>query len=336
MSFISISEYDLRERAARARASYPAIRAFSPLAFAHVNFPTRVSEEGELRRYADIMYETLPIQEWMEAKRYNEDEAEAIRRLADQIYQITGELFERPVQALMCLFPPIPIVRVIERIAQARRSRLNVFEIGPGSGYLGAYVLNLGHRYAAMDNCQSLYLWQNRLFGKLCTHYRECALEEDPSGAANLFAFQGTHVPWWHFSRWHESEPGAADIFVCDAALGEMDIFAREYILRIARRMIGNSGTFLFQNLGEERFTQRAQLEMRLAGLGLRLFNFGGVTICSERDLGDLFSALDAAHLGSGRKKLSPSEFLTIKTDNLLESYHFFEFIGFGKRPIRR
>jgi hypothetical protein len=39
-----------------------------------------------------------------------------------------------------------------------------VFEIGPGSGHLRAYLLNLGHRLIAMGVTQSLYLWQNRLF----------------------------------------------------------------------------------------------------------------------------------------------------------------------------
>jgi hypothetical protein len=143
--------FDAAERSARVDASYPAIRAFSAVAFAQVNFSVRVEEERELVRYADIIQETLSRQEYLEARTFSEAEVEAILRVVTQVRMLTGELYGRTVQPLMCLFPPIAILRAVEAIAGARGRRLKIFEIGPGSGYLGAYLINAGHSYASMD-----------------------------------------------------------------------------------------------------------------------------------------------------------------------------------------
>jgi hypothetical protein len=118
MKYLSIDEYDAVERASRITASYPAIRAFSPVAFSsQVNFPTRVAAEEELRRYSDITYELLVQKEWLETKLYSKQEADLILQLVEQIEATTADLFGRRTTPLMCLFPPMPIVRAVEAIA---------------------------------------------------------------------------------------------------------------------------------------------------------------------------------------------------------------------------
>jgi hypothetical protein len=134
MRHLSIADYDAKEREACISASYPALRCFSPIAFAQASFPTRAAAEAELIRYADIMYETLPRCEYLEERTFIEAEAEAIMKLSGQIRAVTTKLFGRTVQPLMCLFPPIPIVRAVEAIAKTRGRGLRIFEIGPGSG----------------------------------------------------------------------------------------------------------------------------------------------------------------------------------------------------------
>lgn len=238
MGHLSIEEYDALEREARIAASYPAIRAFSPVAFSQVNFPTRVAHEQELRRYADIMYELLPRQDWLDTKRYTEREAGAIQKVVSQIYEVTARHFQKPVAPLMCLFPPIPIVRAVEAIASVVDRRLKIFEIGPGSGHLGAYLINAEHRYAAMDNCQSLYLWQNRFFSGIATDYSEWASRE--MRQRHVFERSVTHIPWWDFAQIYAGVPPMADVVICDAALGEMDVFAVRYVLRLAKLMLTN------------------------------------------------------------------------------------------------
>jgi hypothetical protein len=332
MQYLSVEEYDRNETAARIGASYPAIRAFSPVAFAQVNFPARVSDERELRRYADIMYELLPRQEWLETKRYSEREVEEIRRLVQQIQTVTASLFGRSVQPLMCLFPPIPIVRAVEAIAHSRRRRLRVLEIGPGSAHLGAYLLNLGHQYFAMENCQALYLWQNRFLVNLVDEFSEWAMATDRGKTLA----RCVHIPWWHFATFHEALPISADIVICDAAMGEMDTFALYYILRLSEQIVSSSdcGSFIFQNLGEERVNQRARVDAIFQQLGFKLRQVEGVSIyCARGNVdGVLRDATRLPPLGSANANAlsAPSDFLSIDRSQLLESYGFFDFIKLG------
>lgn len=167
MRHLSISTYDAEERKARVTATYPALRAFAPVVFNMVQFPGRVTDESELIRYSDAMHETYSRHVFLERMTYSETEAAAIQQVVQQVKCITAQNFGRSVHPLMCLFHNIPLLRAIEIIAKARGRRLRIFEIGPGSGYLGAYLINAGHTYAAVDVTQALYLWQNRLFSEI-------------------------------------------------------------------------------------------------------------------------------------------------------------------------
>ncbi len=151
---LSIAAYDAAEAVARLEASYPALRGFAPAAFSQVSFPACVSDERELRRYADIMYEFLPQRPYLEAVICSHEEAALIVKVADDIKSVTVSCFGESVQPMMGLFPPFALIRVVEALA-AGVGRLTILEIGPGSGYFGAYALRRGHRYLAMDNCQS-------------------------------------------------------------------------------------------------------------------------------------------------------------------------------------
>jgi len=331
---LSIALYDQRENEARVLASYPALRAFFPAAFVQVNFPVRVTHEAELRRYADIMYETRSRKEWLNAKLYSQTEAEAMLRLSTQVEQLTARLFDRPVQPLMCLFAPIDLVRVVEHLAAAVGRRLTVLEIGLGSGHFAAYLLNAGHRVIAVDNCQALYLWQNRLLST-------CDLDEWAAADVRTFPARGasaqaTHVPWWQFSRFHQCPPVIADIVICDAALGEMDHFGFRYVVNVAKALTAQSdvGCFLYQNLGEERFQQRPFVEQYLTALGFRFHGVGGVSVFVGSDkfpTRSIESLTEPPPWGGAQSMALPAQFLPLDQAKFLESYAFFDFIGLGR-----
>jgi hypothetical protein len=101
-----------------------------------------------------------------------------------------------------------------------------------------------------MDNCQALYPWQNRLLNKIAGDCDEWASRD--ASPAQVFEKRATHIPWWRFAKFFQRLPAKADVVVCDAALGEMDVFALRYVIWIARQMIAESdcGAFVFQNLG--------------------------------------------------------------------------------------
>jgi hypothetical protein len=321
---LSIDRYDELEREARIKASYPEIRAFSPLTFSQVNFPARVSDERELIRYADIMYELLPREQTLSTKAFSKREALIINQMAGQIADLTEKRYGRRIRPLMCLFPQVPILRAVEWLAQQAGRRLTVMEIGPGSGHFGGYIINMGHRYIAADITQALYLWQNRLFGDIAESFTEYA-------SAETIVFTDTqahHIPWWHLSRLHKDVPFQADVVVCDAAIGEMDSFAVPYILRISREILkhSNVGCFLYQNVGVENVTPQSAVRAQLERLGFKGAVASGVSVF----------ALDAAlpprvlpTIGTEASLLAPIEFLDTR-GSLLESYEYFDFIGRG------
>lgn len=53
--FLSIEAYNRNALSAQVTAAYPALRAFAPTTFSQINFPSLVSDEIDLCRYADIM-----------------------------------------------------------------------------------------------------------------------------------------------------------------------------------------------------------------------------------------------------------------------------------------
>ena len=129
---LSVRAYSRLEKLARQRASYPAIRCFTPKAFERVGFPTRVSHEMELRRYADIMCEISDRDRWLKRVGFSAAEQTMILGLRAAVSALTLRLFEREVEPFLCLFPSTPIMRVIESVARRLGRRLRIMEIGPG------------------------------------------------------------------------------------------------------------------------------------------------------------------------------------------------------------
>lgn len=133
--------------------------------------------------------------------------------------------------------------RIIDALSNIAKRRLSVFEIGPGSGYLGAMLTRAGHKYGSMDNTQSLYLWQSKLYSALAgDDYVELVFK----GEGQLDKAKIVHVPWWRFVGFQDSMPVSADIVICDHAIAEMTQHARRYVLEAAKAMIVKDGPKLF------------------------------------------------------------------------------------------
>jgi hypothetical protein len=328
---IPIRQYDDRERQATSRLSYPAIRAFRPAAFIQANFPARISDERELIRYCDIMNELDSEQLFFREKLYSRAEAALMASISAEIEALTDKLFSRPTQPFMCLFAPISMLRAVVALCQ-NTPNATVMEIGPGSGLLGAYLiqasrqfgdLNLRLRYRSTDNAQALYLWQNRLFGHLGGNgFADYALvEQMPISVEEPVA----SIPWWHFAE-NFKRPWKVDLVVCDAAMGEMEAFAANYIVRLAAEMLKESpiGAFIFRHIGEQRINSMAYVESRFAAAGFKKYEADGVVVHSLRPI-----TLPARFLpvGGDEKMRTASEFLKIDRAKLLDSYSFFDFV---------
>jgi hypothetical protein len=321
--YVSVAEYDAREAAATARLSYPAVRAFRPAAFSAANFPTRVGAEGELVRYCDIMNELEDAERYYRTASYSKTEAGLMRRTCEVVENLTAELFDRPTQPFMCLFPPLEVLRTVAAIAPEDAS---ILEIGPGSGMLGSYLVQLGYSYRAVDNTQALYLWQSRLFSALAHNDfvdYATALKLPPNVTSRV-----AQIPWWHFAEAYKA-PFKADVIICDGALGEMETFAVYYIIRMAAAIAVECPhvAFLYRSVGEPRITSQATIEQIFALAGFQRQQCGSVTI---HTLNPISLPETPPPLGNSSPLMRADQFLSLNDAKVLDSYSFFDFMKLG------
>jgi hypothetical protein len=327
---ISIDIYNESERLGLINSIYPANRAFKPAAFSIANFPTRVSTETELFRYSDIMNELDDRKFFCSEKLYSNNEIELFKKSSEAVRSITKDL-GRETSPYMSMFPPISVLRVLNLLTvnEIKVRPVNILEIGPGSGYLGSYIINTNHlahfnksshplNYCAVDNTQALYIWQNLFFSALELDFFDFA-DSRNDHLPKYFDNKVQMVPWWLFAEMYKSPP-KVDIIVCDAALGEMDVFAANYVIRLAYEMLkdSNIATFLFRHIGEQRINPMSYIESRFNSSGFNHNEINGVQAYSLCDLNisnetETYNQIAGDHISFDKK---------------LESYDFFDFLG--------
>jgi hypothetical protein len=180
-------------------------------------------------------------------------------------------------------------------------------------------LIKSGHSYIATDNTQSLYLWQNRLFNTLAGDDFV-----DLAAAPEAQMRRATMMPWWRFVELFRAPPDV-DVMVCDAAMGEMDPFAVNYISRLAAQMLAKSRVvaFLFCNIGEQRLNSMDYVRGRFAKAGFLATELGPVIVHSLKPL-SLAGA--APPIGTGAPRPA-ADFLAIDSAKLLDAYAFFDLI---------
>jgi hypothetical protein len=257
---MTVAEYDAAELEAKVGLSFAEIMAFAPRTFAALGFPDRVRDDRELVRYADWNRDT-GNQEYFRPGHffggpavqtdYTHDEVELMDRARDQCLVATGKL-GRPVRPLCGPFAQLGLFRILAAIGLPG---LRVFEVGPGTAYLGAMLINAGAAYYSFtDNAQALFLWQCRLMA-------EVGYQLTPR----------VGLPWWDFARGRNLPP--VDVVVSNTNLGEMTGDALKITAVRARQMLEGSalGLFLFVNIGAPMHNSEDGVARALMAAGFRL-----------------------------------------------------------------
>lgn len=277
---LSPATYDRREREATARLPVPVLMAFRPVTFQRVGYPIHVEREAELLRYADHNFEaevpglfrpgaTFPPIAYVNA--FTRDECDLLSTVRERVVRMTARRFARPVRPVTNLMVQMGPFRILQEIARVTGQRqLDVFEPGPGMGYLGALLSLAGHRYMSFDVTQSLYLWQNRMLEAVAG--KELVENATASVGPSFEAGRVVHLPWWQYVDLLWSCPVRVDIVYSNSNLGEMSLLALKHVLHISRSMLAQSqvGLFLYlstgmlaQNSAESIATEFAQFGYR-------------------------------------------------------------------------
>lgn len=331
---LTIRDYDEAERVGVRPLSNDHIRAFSPATFLQHGFPVSAAVPSDIVRYADTMQELNDPVRRHEIETYSVYEASLLKEVSEHVGAVTARLGGRSIRPWMGPLVAIDMLRAVRHIAKAHgRESLRVFEIGPGSGHLGALLVSAGHEYTGTDNCQGFYLWQNHFMAEVAG----ADFEEGASSPSWPYAREApaTHMPWWHFAQLHMARPPRADIVVCDHALGELSPYALRYVCQIAALMLADSdvGCFLYSSIGAPHFHSEEAVRLNFDRVGLSRPVHGAVTIFADpkRVIPGEVAALAAGvpspdDMGGA---LKGRDCLRIDWNEAPPSYRLYQFLGY-------
>lgn len=222
-----VSSYDQAERQAHSRLSNRAIEASSTAAFDHTGYPTRVTDERALWRYADVMQDGRAKASFDELGGLTDHEFELLKRVTVRAAAMTAARTDRRIVPKDA---PMRALLAYRQITAFYPVGSRVFEIGPGSGYLGAMLDADGYDYRSTDITQAFHLWQLLL---LADEIRE------------------PQMPWW---VWVDiARPDfPVDVITANHCLNEMQPRALQYLIVRAEKMLGDSGALFIESWGAE------------------------------------------------------------------------------------
>jgi hypothetical protein len=230
MPLFTPEAYDAAEREAMKRLPNRVIEASRAVAFQTVGYPTRVGAVEELWRFADVMQEKR-LRDTMEIiGGLTEREFELVSQITATVANLTEKLCHHRTVPGASLIRAIPVYRTIKLYCPNGGS---VFELGPGSGYVGALLVADNYKYCSSDVSQAFFLWQAHLLNAIRPETAD---------------FQ---LPWWDWMTL--ASPPPVDVFTANHMLNEMHAHALIYAIRVAKQMLdrgGPRGAFIVEDFG--------------------------------------------------------------------------------------
>lgn len=222
-----------------------------------------------LARFVDVMHEgraEATFRDFLEA--VTDDEMRLLQVVTRAICENSEEVYGQRRIATGSLLRALVIVRSI-RALYPEKKRL-IFEIGHGSGYVGALLAADGYAYASTDIAQAFYLHQNHLLNRLCPG-GVIELAEGGAFSEIKSVKPGTalHIPWWEFYKAKPASALEVDAVTCNHALAEMHPNSLSYVIRFARDMLKKAdGSFVFEGWGSTVKTPIWAVSKRFSDLG--------------------------------------------------------------------
>jgi SAM-dependent methyltransferase len=283
---LTVEEYNQQESAAVAALPNRVVEMVNPVVFAAEGYPARVRRDSELWKYLDVMHETRFERDFatLHGGAITGRQFALLQRVARVAHELSRESFGLNLTTRGSLLRALNAYQHIADIFGG--SPANVFELGPGSGYLGCLFILNGWGYAASDIAQAFYLFQNRLWNRASGgRVRELAANPDWDG--KISPGEPVHLPWWEFYKLFERGVPSFDVVTCNHALAEMNPNSMAFALRVAREMLRGNGlkAFVFEGWGFERFVPRSTITKEFHRCGFNLVhNDDQITVFAPRD----------------------------------------------------
>ena len=225
------------------------VQIFSSNAFDDLSYKKYIKFEEDVTKYVDEMHEYKK-----EIKKYtfSEEEFNFLKDITVSVENIQNKLeIKKKILPYSSLISSLGIIRIMNMLP-INKKNLNVFEIGPGSGYTGAMIIKNNHNYFAVENTQGFYMWQSFLYKELNDNFQEDLLIKK-----NIDIDQKiTHIPWWEFSKFFEKFQkldNQIDLIICDHALAEVNKECLKYIAILSKSLLNEKNyapLFLVRTFG--------------------------------------------------------------------------------------
>jgi hypothetical protein len=276
---LSPAAYDRLEVEGGRHLPFQIIRAFRPITFEQLGFPTRITETAEILRYADWNTDGSAPRLFARGATYHHvcyvnaftaDEAALTSALAASVSRMTAKRCGRAVRPFTTMINALTPFRIIQQVIVASgKAATTTFEVGPGMAYLGPLLASQGHRYRCVDVTQAFCLWQHHMlrwtvgrgFVEMTGQAEDQSIPEDKP-VVNL--------PWWLYPRLLERPAIQADFVYSNANLGEMTADARRCVLEVSFAMLRESPIGLFFYIGPGHMAQCSieQLHAEIQSMG--------------------------------------------------------------------
>ena len=207
---------------------------FSSNAFNNLSYNKNITSAEDVTKYIDEMHEDK-----FEIKNYNfsQEEFNFLINIIDEVENIQNQLgYRNKILPYSSLVSSLGIIRIIDKLPLNKKD-LNIFEIGPGSGYTGAMLIKKNYNYFSVENTQGFYVWQSLLYKKLSKNFQENALYKKEINIKNKV----THFPWWEFSEFFTKNKifnSKVDLIICDHTLAEVRRECLRYIAFLSKDLL--------------------------------------------------------------------------------------------------
>ncbi len=222
-----LEKYNLAEMKGIQRIPNIAIEAFSLNLWNITGFPYKIRTIDELWRYHDGMHRfdsvlnrSLPI-----AKEASLEDLNILEKAADIVLKFSEYYkFPTPTPATINLIKNFSQYLILKKNHPDMHSKkCTIFEVGPGTGYLGLILGIAGHSYIALEASQAFYLYQSYLL--------EFAFKEKYCDGLNGIVYKNiSHIPWWEFNKEGFTLP-KLDLITINNAIREMNPTGFRHVL---------------------------------------------------------------------------------------------------------
>lgn len=247
------------------------IECSGTVTFSSLGYPTRVATMRSLQRFVDVMHEGRAEATFRDflGGGVTPQELELLRTVTRAINENANFHYGVSACATGSLLRALVIFRALTHLYPDKKNL--IFEVGHGSGYVGALLLAAGYPYASTDITQAFYLHQSHLLETLAPG-RVLELATDPRDFDQVETVEpghALHIPWWKYYSANPAPKLKVSAVTCNHAFAEMHQNARSYVLKHSSMMLNrDNGAVVFEGWGSTVHTQIWEVTKRFSDIG--------------------------------------------------------------------